>query len=182
MLTTLPAHRNVISHTVCAATRHSSSFAWSQQEWHGPSENTSAQPKGPSQALRSVVSVLFFDCFAQRTSRIRRRDWLALTVSESRKCAKCCLWRSHHFIQGAVRWHPVAAMGCCVHVRAWSRADPSAYRRAHLRAHELLAVPRHHVWQVELPGGRPDRTIAHVRSLMSSGPRPTRPKASEDQE
>jgi hypothetical protein len=53
-------------------------------------------------------------------------------------------------------------------VRAWSRARPSDYRQIKLRAHELLAdVYLHDVWQVELPGGGPNRTIADVRSLMS---------------
>jgi hypothetical protein len=51
--------------------------------------------------------------------------------------------------------------------RVWSLAEPAEYGQLKLRAHELLAdVPLHDVWQVELPGGGPDRTIADVRSLM----------------
>jgi len=54
-------------------------------------------------------------------------------------------------------------------VRAWSLAEPTDYRQIPLRAHALLAdIPLHDVWQVELPDGGPDRTIADIRSLMSA--------------
>lgn len=46
------------------------------------------------------------------------------------------------------------------------RADPAAFLRLDLRAHELLrGVPLHDVWTVDLPGGG-DRTIADVRALL----------------
>lgn len=54
-------------------------------------------------------------------------------------------------------------------MRTWSLAEPAEYRQLKLRVHELLAdVPLHDVWQVELPGGGPDRSIADVRSLMNA--------------
>lgn len=52
-------------------------------------------------------------------------------------------------------------------MRAWSRASPGQYQALDLRAHALLAaVPLHDVWQVELPGGGPGRTIEDVRALL----------------
>lgn len=54
--------------------------------------------------------------------------------------------------------------------RAWGRADPADYRELAVRAHALLAdVPLHDVWQVELPGGGPDLTLADVHPLVSAG-------------
>ena len=52
--------------------------------------------------------------------------------------------------------------------KQWSQADPADYERLDLHAHTLLAdVPLHDVWQVELPGGPPDCTLALVRPYMS---------------
>jgi len=53
-------------------------------------------------------------------------------------------------------------------MKPWSRASPRDYARLDLRAHQLLAdVPLHDVWQLELPGGGDQRSIADVRCLMS---------------
>ena len=52
-------------------------------------------------------------------------------------------------------------------MRAWSRADPQAYRGLDIEAHEILAnIPLHDVWKVSLPGGGPGRTVSDLRSLM----------------
>ena len=50
----------------------------------------------------------------------------------------------------------------------WGPAPLDQYGRLDLFAHELLCdVPLHDVWQVELPGGGPGRSIADVRALFA---------------
>ena len=53
-------------------------------------------------------------------------------------------------------------------MRVWARVDAERYRRIPLLAHAFLdGVPVHDVWQVRLPGGGPDRTLADARALLS---------------
>ena len=48
------------------------------------------------------------------------------------------------------------------------RIDPVEYERLDLRAHSLLAdVALHDVWAVDLPGGRPGRTVLDVLAAIS---------------
>ncbi|MGH0030668.1 MAG: DUF2867 domain-containing protein [Myxococcota bacterium] len=53
-------------------------------------------------------------------------------------------------------------------MNVFARVDAAPYRALDLHAHALLRdVPLHDVWQVSLPGGGPDRTLADLRALMS---------------
>lgn len=54
---------------------------------------------------------------------------------------------------------------------SWSRVDPEHFRRLNLQAHPLLeSVPIHDVWQVDLPGGGPDRTLDDIRRILRAKP------------
>ncbi len=49
------------------------------------------------------------------------------------------------------------------------RVSRREFEGIELRAHSLLAdVPLHDVWAVELPGGRPGRSIVDVRALLAA--------------